>query len=272
MKKNYLALFGENISQSYSPYFHQEFIKQFPDELVEPLVYEKISVTPYNFNFLWLKFLAKSGMGANVTAPCKRLAFSLCTRTSKAAKKAGSINTIRVESETEWYGDNTDGIGFIRDIVDYHGHSLKGKRILVLGAGGAAAGIIPAIAEQEPEQIIVANRSLKNAELIAEKNAGISIYDLSTIPADSFDFIINTATELPLSELAISFSPECVAYDIRYTPSAQPFKQWAKQKGAGHIYDGYGMLLEQAAASFAVWFGVQPRTDILRQKPGHHNP
>ena len=256
----YYALFGEHIAHSLSPMLHQHFAQQFAIDLQ----YKKITVNTQNFFAEWKHFIAEGGQGANVTMPCKRLAYDMCTTHSDIAKLTGSVNTLQVQSATEWYGDSTDGIGFIRDVVDYYGHSLTHKKILLIGAGGAAAGIFPLLLNADPAEVVVANRTLANAQTFVA--AGVQVTDLSSIPAMAFDVIINAAADLPLEQLNLSLNPDAIAYDLRYTPQAQIFLQWAKNRGARYLYDGYGMLLEQAAAAFNIWFGVQPSTVDLRKR------
>jgi shikimate dehydrogenase len=256
-----LALFGEHIEQSYSPVFHQHFAKQFGIEIN----YQKITVTNETFENAWRAFVKNGGKGANVTMPCKNQAYQLCTTTSECAQKSESVNTIRVGGESLWYGDSTDGIGFIRDLVNYYHQSLTGKKILILGAGGAASGILYSILEQKPHSIIVANRTLARAEQLAARYSPINVCNFEHIPPISFDVVINTSAELPLSALRILFASKAVAYDLRYTPAAQDFLEWARQHGAENLYDGYGMLLEQAAAAFEVWFNKRPATLELRR-------
>ncbi|MFI4954520.1 MAG: shikimate dehydrogenase [Gammaproteobacteria bacterium] len=254
------ALFGEHISQSRSPEIHQHFAQQFNIDLA----YTKITVTAESFVSAWHEFVAAGGQGANITMPCKRLAYEICTAHSEIAKLTRSVNTIQVQSATQWYGDSTDGVGLIRDIVDYYGHSLTGRRILLLGAGGAAAGIVPALLHEQPSEVVIANRTLANAQQLAL--SFIQASDFANIPSIAFDYIINAAADLPLDQLNVKLNSNAVAYDLRYTPNAQIFLQWAKDRGARFVHDGYGMLLEQAAASFKIWFGVQPSTEILRAR------
>ena len=257
-----LAHFGEHIQQSYSPIFHQHFAQQFGIEID----YQKITVTNETFTSAWKRFVQNGGKGANVTMPCKNQAYHLCTTISTRAQKAESVNTIRIDSEGEWFGDSTDGVGFIQDLVNYYRHELTVKKVLILGAGGAASGILYSILEQNPHSIMVANRTLSRAELLAERYPQINICNFENIPLTPFDVVINASADLPLPILRILFAPKAVAYDLRYTPIAQDFLEWTRQQGAESSYDGYGMLLEQAAAAFEVWFGQRPSTAQLRVK------
>lgn len=258
MATYYYALFGEHIAQSPSPQIHQHFAQQFKINLV----YRKIIVTVESFAAAWREFITAGGQGANVTMPCKRLAYKMCTTHSAIATLSQSVNTILVQSATQWYGDSTDGVGFIHDLVGFYRHSLTGKRILLLGAGGAAAAILPAVLQEQPSTMVIANRTLENAQLLA--SSLVQATDFAHIPNIAFDCIINAAAELPLEQLHINVAPHAVAYDLRYTPNAQSFLSWARELGAQYGYDGYGMLLEQAAAAFKIWFGVKPTTELLR--------
>ena len=256
-----LALFGEHIDQSYSPTFHQHFAKQFDIEID----YQKITVTQETFTDAWKTFVKNGGKGANVTMPCKNQAFQLCTSTTEHAKQAESVNTIRIDDGGFWFGDSTDGVGFIEDLVFYHQQELHAKKILILGAGGAASSILYSILEQKPHSVLVANRTLARAETLAKRYAKISICDFMHIPTDKFDVVINAAADLPLAALRVIFAPKAIAYDLRYTPQALDFLQWSSLHGAEKTFDGYGMLLEQAAAAFSVWFNEKPTTNALRK-------
>lgn len=247
-----LALFGEHIEQSLSPKIYQALAKQFSCELE----YQLIPVTAENFKEKWQQFIKNGGTGANVTTPCKQHAYQLCTTLSPAAQQAESVNTLRIDDENNIYGDNTDGEGFIQDFVVNLQHTLTNKTILLLGAGGAACGIVPAIIAHHPQSIYIANRTVENAEKIAQKYKNVHAHALTQIPKIPFDIIINTSCELPLADLSITLNPNAIAYDIRYKSGDQDFLNWSKSQNAASIHNGLGMLKSQANLSFHIFQNI----------------
>jgi shikimate dehydrogenase len=264
------ALVGHPVEHSRSPLIHTVFARQTGQRLT----YELIDAEPAAFETAVRGFVAAGGKGMNVTVPHKEAAFALCSRSSEAATAAGAVNTISIVDGT-LTGHNTDGIGLIRDLTVNLRQQLGGKRIVVLGAGGAARGIIGPLLNEKPAELTIANRTKKRADEIAAKLGGTllvargfeELADLSAV-----DFLIN-ATSAGLKGEAPPFptslvGPHTFCYDLVYGSSDTPFVAWAKTHGAGRAVHGWGMLVEQAAESFAIWRGVRPDTKpLLKQIP-----
>lgn len=246
------AVFGNPIEHSRSPTIHQLFAHQ---EKVD-LIYEKRLVTHTLAQALH-DFENDGGLGANVTVPCKTEAFKLSSQLSERARMAGAVNTLfRLPENQGWYGDNTDGIGLVRDIQRL-GVSLHDARILLLGAGGAARGIIYPLKEAGAH-ISIANRTFSKAQELSDW-FNIQAIEFSDI-TPSFDMIINsTSASLNQQTLPIDnqvFANAVLAYDLVYGDTA--FIQQAKQAKTSLCVDGLGMLVAQAAASYALWRGFEP--------------
>jgi shikimate dehydrogenase len=259
------CVFGNPIAHSRSPAIHAAFARASGQELS----YEAHLVAIGDFARSVTEFAAVGGKGANVTVPFKEEAFRLSSRLSERAARAGAVNTLAFNNGAI-FGDNTDGAGLVRDITHNLGFSLAGKRVLLLGAGGAARGVIAPLLGEKPAALRIANRSADKAQELADAFA-----DLASIAAGSFgetagqgfDVLIN-ATSASLSGMALPlptgiFAPGCLAYDMMYGKGETPFLQQARQQGAAHLADGLGMLVEQAAESFLLWRGVRPETVAL---------
>ncbi len=262
----YCAVFGNPIEQSKSPIIHQNFAKQFAIELQ----YDKVLSTPELFEQEVKAFFDNSGLGLNITAPFKQQAFAMADRLSEKAKLAGAVNTLYIE-EGELVGDTTDGRGLVTDLL-FNGVELKGKSILLLGAGGAARGCVKDLLEQNPAQLIVCNRTYSKAEEIVNAISDIRCEAASFDRADDInaDIIINsTSCSLTNDILAVSaniFSSAEVVYDMSYKDQTTSFNKWAKDNNPDvKIIDGLGMLIEQAAESFNIWHGKQPNSEELRK-------
>lgn len=259
------AVIGNPIAHSLSPLIHEEFANQNGLNLT----YQKILATSDNFEATVKAFQKRGGNGLNITKPFKEQAYQLCHLLSGRAKKAGAVNTIKFLESGEIYGDNTDGIGFIRDIKVNLNISLAAKKILILGAGGAARGILPFILAEDPLMITVANRDLLKAHQLQKKQDiadKIIITDYFNL-SGKFEIIIN-CTNMTLEEMkknlsAINFYSHTYCYDLTYHPQDQtPFLIWAANQKLS-ASDGIGMLAEQAAESFWVWYGIRPSTEKL---------
>jgi shikimate dehydrogenase len=209
--------------------------------------------------------------------PHKEAAFARCTVLSDRARQAGAVNTLRLD-EAQWYGDNTDGAGLIRDLTSRHGLDLRGRRTLLLGAGGAARGIAPALLDAGVRELVIVNRNPERADALAdvrgEPARAHTRYweDLANI--GDFELVINATSAgrydgVPLSLPFALCNDMTAAVDLNYSDVAIPFLAWARTAGLRTIVDGLGMLIEQAAESFEVWHGVRPETDavyaLLRQ-------
>ena len=264
------ALVGHPVEHSRSPLIHTVFARQTGQRLT----YELIDAEPPAFETAVRGFGAAGGKGMNVTVPHKEAAFALCSRSSEAAAAAGAVNTISI-ADGALTGHNTDGIGFIRDLTVNLRQSLDGARIVVLGAGGAARGIIGPLLKENPREITLANRTKERAdELVAKLGGATLVARTFTELADLAppDFLIN-ATSAGLNGDAPPFpaslvGPQTFCYDLVYGSRDTPFVVWAKTHGAARAIHGWGMLVEQAAESFAIWRGVRPDTKpLLKQIP-----
>ena len=259
------AVFGNPIHHSLSPVIHAQFAR----ETGQDLTYEAILAPLEGFSACVAEFRERGGQGANITVPFKEQAFALCTQRSARAERAGAVNTFKFETGMI-VGDNTDGAGLIVDLTRNLGFALRDKHILLLGAGGAARGVIGPLLECAPARLVVANRTAIRARNLARQfqlSASPSITGCGLDEIDNgFDLIINAtsaslAGELPTMSTQV-FKPDALAYDMMYGRSITPFLQLAQQHGA-RIADGLGMLVEQAAEAFYVWRGVRPATQSV---------
>ncbi|MDG0979399.1 MAG: shikimate dehydrogenase [Halieaceae bacterium] len=257
------AVFGNPIKQSRSPFIHAEFAKQTGISLQ----YRAIRVELNDFERAVTDFFKGDGSGLNVTVPFKERAYQLASRHSARAIRAKACNTLKPDTNGV-YGDNTDGIGLIRDMVANHGWNLRGARILLLGAGGAARGVMEPLLRESPEYLVVANRTVAKAETLAQEFADLGkvtargLTDLGSEPG--FDIIINATSaglkgetpSLPGSLLG----DRCCCYDMVYGADPTAFMRWAAENAAWAVSDGLGMLVEQAAESFYTWHQERPDT------------
>lgn len=273
-QKNVYAVVGNPIAHSLSPTIHQLFAKQFGIELS----YTKLLAPVDGFISTVAQFCSQGGKGLNVTAPFKTEAYQFVGKVSGRAESAQAVNTIVFEQDGSSFGDNTDGIGFINDLLASYGLLLTAKRILILGAGGAIRGILPEILQQQPKSLLLVNRTKTKTEAI------ISSIGKSTICAIesgsygdlaetqlSFDLIINSIPNTGVADIlgqlpsALSLN-NCYCYDFNYSLHTTPFQQWALNHQAAGSYNGLGMLIEQAAEAFYLWHRVRPNTELVRQE------
>ncbi len=257
------AVMGNPIGHSKSPLIHARFAEQTR----QSLTYEAILVEAGDFPAAVARFGAAGGKGLNVTVPFKQEAWALATLHSARAERAGAVNTLRFEADGGLYGDNTDGVGLVRDLKDNHGAQLAGKRLLLLGAGGAVRGVLAPLLAEQPALLIIANRTVATAEALAEAFADLGPVrgcGFEALTGERFDVVINgTAASLqgevpPLPAGILAAGAVC--YDMMYGKEPTPFMRWADTAGAGQVLDGLGMLVEQAAESFYLWRGVRPAT------------
>lgn len=257
------AVFGNPIAHSKSPAIHARFAAQTGQDLR----YEAILAPLDGFATTVRDFIAAGGRGANVTVPFKEEAFRLATRLSPRAQAAGAVNTLMFAGD-EIFGDNTDGAGIVRDIAINLGHTFVRRRILLLGAGGAARGTILPVLQEQPTQLVIANRTADKARALAVELAAfspaapLSACGFADLAGPSFDIVIN-ATSAGLSDSALAipdtvFAEGCLAYDMVYGRET-PFMTQARRAGAA-VSDGLGMLVEQAAEAFVLWRGIRPET------------
>ncbi|MBL4908852.1 MAG: shikimate dehydrogenase [Alteromonadaceae bacterium] len=257
------CVFGHPIEHSRSPFIHQMFAQQTKQQLS----YEKKWVELDGFTQVITDFIAKGGKGANVTVPFKEQALQICDQLSQAAKRAGAVNTLSF-IDGKILGDNTDGIGLVQDLLR-HKVKIADSNILLLGAGGAAKGVLLPLLRKKPKNIIIANRTASKAKLLSEQ---FSIYPVvgcgfDDIPFSEFDIIIN-ATSASLTGTFPDISAQLIhakmtCYDMVYSKELTPFLQWAKAQGAAKVFDGLGMLVGQAAVSFNIWRNVTPDVETV---------
>ena len=262
------CVFGHPIAHSKSPWIQARFA-----ELTgQTLQYEKTWVPLDAFNATVHAFKAAGGKGCNVTLPFKTEAAALATECSPRVALAQACNTLKFDGE-HIYGENTDGLGLVTDLVSNAGFSLQGRRILLIGAGGASAGVLGPLLTEKPHCIWVANRSVDKAIHLVARHASLAemegvdcqAFGLNheAILSQSFDLVINASSsslqQAALPVPATVLQPNGLACDLMYGPAAQGFLEWARAHGT-EARDGLGMLVEQAAASFQLWRGVQPPT------------
>ncbi len=256
------AVIGNPISHSKSPLIHTTFAQQTN----QSMQYGALLAPLDGFQITATNFRQQSGKGLNVTVPFKLEAFQLATRLTERATIAQAVNTLKFEND-EILGDNTDGAGLVRDIESNLGISIASKRILLLGAGGAARGVILPLLQQNPAILAIANRTLHKAEALQQQfiaYGNMVAGDFMRFSDEHFDIIINaTSASLhdALPELPANvFAQTTLAYDMMYRHEPTRFLKFAHQHGAHQLADGIGMLVEQAAESFFVWRGIRPQT------------
>ena len=261
------AVFGNPIAQSKSPFIHTEFAKQTQQDIS----YEAILAPVDQFDSWLTAFFADGGKGANVTAPFKEQAFAMCDELSEMAKLAGAVNTLFNLPDGRIGGDNTDGIGLVNDLEMLFG-SLKGKRVLLVGAGGAARGCILPILQHNVAQLVICNRTHEKA--VQLQSLFNEYGNFFAKPIDDlkspFDLVINSTSAglsgqlIALPSVIVDETTDC--YDMTYSRQTTVFNQWAQDLHAHKTADGLGMLVGQAAKSFSLWRGVVPETaSVMRQ-------
>ncbi|MET0893087.1 MAG: shikimate dehydrogenase [Pseudoxanthomonas sp.] len=264
---SHYAVFGHPVSHSLSPRIHAAFGRQSGIALE----YAAVEATPERFPQALDAFVAAGGKGANVTLPLKEAAFALCSATSERARRAGAVNTL-TRKDGQWHGDNTDGIGLVRDLTGRLGLDLRGRRTLLLGAGGSARGVAPALLDAGVSELIIANRTSSRADALAdalgEPSRAHSRYWADLRNEGDFALVVNatSASREGAGEFSLPFQlsmPRTLAVDLNYGEAAIPFLAWARAAGCRDVVDGLGMLVEQAAASFELWHGVRPDTSAV---------
>ena len=263
------GVMGYPVSHSRSPVIHRLFAAQTGQELR----YELLQVAPDKLETAVRQFQRTGGKGLNVTVPHKSAVVKLCDHLSERAATAGAVNTLSFR-DGEIHGDNTDGIGLLRDLAINHGLSVEGSQILVLGAGGATRGIVGPLLEMQPALLRIANRTIDKAENIVEDFShvgAVSACRFDLVPVtEIYDLVINATSAgfkgetPPYPVEAVSSDTFC--YDLSYGLTPTPFCEWAREQGASKSVMGWGMLVEQAAESFHVWRGIRPDTaPVLKQ-------
>jgi len=262
------AVMGNPIDHSLSPQIHGMFAQQFRIQLD----YRRFYVDVGAFDQAVDSFRAEGGQGVNVTVPFKIEAWELADERTDRAELAGAANTLWF-SDDRIHADNTDGVGLCRDITGNLGFAIAGRRVLVVGAGGAVRGILGPLLDERPSGIMIANRSVDKAESLAGLFAGrarLETGGFDAIAGRRFDLVINGTSaslqgELPPLPEGL-FEDGALAYDMMYSRERTPFLRWAAEHGAAQLADGLGMLVEQAAESFYIWHGKRPDTKPVIEK------
>ncbi len=260
------AVIGNPIEHSKSPQIHAAFARQTGEDIS----YGRILGDLEYFSEDVRLFFSQGGKGLNVTVPFKEMAWRLVDELSAAAASAGAVNTLIMLQDGRVRGDNTDGVGLVRDLQQNHGYEWADKRILLLGAGGASRGVVRPILEQGVAQLLIANRTPERAVALAAELVDlgpVSGCGLDDLTGKQFDLIINgTAAGLKGEVPAIPqhcLFPGAWTYDMMYDSKPTAFVRWGQIHGAGQALDGLGMLVEQAAESFYLWRGVRPQTKSI---------
>ncbi|MGR2662783.1 MULTISPECIES: shikimate dehydrogenase [Chromobacterium] len=256
------AVIGNPVSHSQSPFIHNEFAAATGQDIA----YDKLFAELGRFNDVVAEFVAAGGKGLNITLPFKGDAYRFANELTERARAAEAVNTLCFR-DGKIYGDNTDGVGLVRDIVDNLDYPIAGAKVLILGAGGAVRGVLEPILEQKPASLTIANRTLIKAEALAHHFAPwgkVEAIGYEQLKGRSFDIVINATStslsnELPPIPYGL-FTARTLAYDMVYSKGLTPFLQRAQAENAGMLADGLGMLVEQAAESFSIWRGVEPAT------------
>lgn len=257
------AVFGHPVAHSLSPRIHAAFGAQTGIALD----YVAIDAAPASFAEALAAFAADGGSGANVTLPLKELAFGIASTRSERAERSGAVNTLVRRGEA-WHGDNTDGAGLVRDLTDRHGLDLRGRRTLLIGAGGAARGVAPALLDAGITDLYVVNRTSARTDALADalgEPGRVHPRHFEQLgELGEFELIVNatsagrggTFPSLPRSLVGM----RTAAVDLSYGEASVPFLAWARAHNARDVIDGLGMLVEQAAESFVLWHAVRPDT------------
>ena len=259
------AVIGNPIEQSKSPLIH----KAFAHATGQRMAYTKLLASPEGFAGAVDAFRASGGLGMNVTAPFKRDAFAYATHLAPSAQLAGAVNALKFEGDAV-HGENFDGVGLVRDLVHNLGCTLQGRRVLILGAGGATRGALLPLLAERPSILVMVNRTVSKAqELCAlaqqHQSGNVPVQGLGYDAVQGvFDVVLNASSsslkaELPPLKPGV-FATDGWAYDLTYGKGLTPFLQLAQQAGLTRLADGVGMLAEQAAEAFAWWRGVRPDT------------
>lgn len=267
------AVFGNPIAHSKSPQIHTLFAEQTNQSLTYTAELAEIG----QFDAAVKNFIKNNGKGLNVTVPFKEDAWQCATKRSQRAQRAGAVNTLMVQQDGSLYGDTTDGVGLVRDLMTNHGVEILNKRVLIIGAGGAVRGVLEAILEQQPASLLIANRTKQKAVQLADDFSNLDNIArnikgcaLDEVGDAQFDIIINGTSaslhgELPALPGSI-FADNACSYDMMYAAQPTPFMHWSISNGVTKAFDGLGMLVEQAAESFYLWRKIRPETKkVIKQ-------
>ncbi|NLS14372.1 shikimate dehydrogenase [Vibrio sp. SM6] len=261
------AVFGNPIGHSKSPFIHTLFARQTN----QSMVYTAICPKEDGFHQAATEFFSQGGKGCNITVPFKGDAYQFADRVTERAQLAGAVNTLKKLDDGMIIGDNTDGPGLVQDLL-HHQIEMQHRRILLIGAGGAARGVIKPLLEQKPESITVVNRTYNKANALADLFSAygpVNAKEMGQI-TERYDLIINSTSaslQGDLPEISpVIFNHGATSYDMFYGKGVTTFNLWAKTHGAIATYDGLGMLVGQAAESFMLWRGIRPGAkQVLRE-------
>lgn len=260
------AVFGNPVAHSLSPRIHAAFARQSGQDMR----YEAQKVALGEFQPAAEAFFQEGGAGLNITLPFKEEAATFAATLGEHARRAGAVNTLWRLKDGRIAGENTDGTGLLRDLLDNLGWSVADRRLLLLGAGGAVRGILPVLLDQEPARLVLANRTLPKAEQLAADITGAvktEVCRYEELGGQDFDLLIQ-GTSAGLSGAVPPLPDDLLleracCYDLSYGAGAEPFLQRAQKAGATQRADGLGMLVEQAAEAFQLWRGVRPDTGVV---------
>jgi len=257
---DHYVVFGNPIGHSKSPLIHRQFAEQTGQQLDY-----NTSLAPLDDFPAFAQTFFKTGRGANVTVPFKEEAYRLADSLTERARRAGAVNTLSKLADGSLLGDNTDGAGLVRDLTVNAGFSLLGKRVLLLGAGGAVRGVLEPMLAEGPAALVIANRTVEKAELLASQFAELGPVFASGFDwlEESVDLIVNATSaslsgELPPIAASLIKPGHTFCYNMMYGKEPTAFCRWASEQGAARSMDGLGMLVEQAAEAFFLWRGVRP--------------
>lgn len=256
------CVIGDPITHSRSPEIH----RFFADQQADSIKYESKRVDEASFQNFVRNFFESGGAGLNITLPHKESAYLLCDELSERAALSRAVNTLFMDDLGLLHGENTDGLGLVRDIVNNHGVVIRNKRILIIGAGGAARGVIHDLASCNPASVSIINRTHHRAEALA-KYFNVEALEVKVAFERNFDLIINATASSLVGELppicSEMLAPNCCCYDMMYSKEDTSFVRWARENGVSRTMDGLGMLVEQAAEAFFLWRGSRPITAPL---------
>jgi shikimate dehydrogenase len=267
------GVIGHPVAHSWSPFIHGMFARQTG----ESVVYRLHDVLPEDFRAYVLDFFSRGGRGLNVTVPHKVAAAELANELTPRAERAAAVNTLAVQRDNRLLGDNTDGAGLVHDLRDNLSVNLAGRRVLIVGAGGATRGVVAPLLVLRPAELVIANRTAERAQAFAADFKDIGAVrgcGFDELGEHFYDVVINAtsaslAGEVPAIPASV-IRPDSLCYDMAYSKGDTPFLRWSREQGCTRAIQGWGMLVEQAAESFQVWRGVRPQTapvlEALRER------
>ncbi len=274
LQGKHFCVVGDPIDHSLSPTIHQ----MFAEDKGGTLFYDKVKVRSGDLKAAVEEFIRLGGVGMNVTVPLKEEAYAMAHSRTQRASKAGAANVLSFKKDGEILADNTDGYGLVTDLVCNKRLVLKEKVILLLGAGGAARGVLGSLTEQCPSLLQLSNRTMSKVDVLCSllpDTCAREVVSWGDEPVVQPDIVINATSlsltgDIPLIQRSV-IGAAIVAYDMMYSPIPTSFMKFASSQGTKLVSDGLGMLVEQAAESYKIWHGVLPKTDLVisRLRSGH---